>query len=267
MAISRQWQLIRSFLIKTHNPRVRDYFRDLSAVADDDLSTGRSAARRTCLIDNDDSQNIALGKLLIFRDVVAKDYEKPRFWGLDTLEYLETVSHRPKVTLTFHEKKVDAFNNSRIPIRGVISCRLRDTDYTKTKVNALANTIYNSFVTPIFYYRRGTLLYLYKDLALGYNFQLRVYSEAEAKSVITQFFTIQGDGTPDWENKLKLQSDNKNYSTRESEVIMGDVVYKPRIRPVGTVHFSYAELVIPGLSEPITLVDVTGTRPRAIRTG
>lgn len=45
-----------------------------------------------------------------------------------------------------------------------------------------------------------------------------------------------------------------------NQTILGDSTKKPRWRPGGTVYFAYADLVVHGLDEPITLVAVRGQR-------
>ncbi|NJL53092.1 MAG: hypothetical protein HC930_14505 [Hydrococcus sp. SU_1_0] len=47
--------------------------------------------------------------------------------------------------------------------------------------------------------------------------------------------------------------------------VMGEVIKKPKKRPVAKVEFAYAELFIPGTIKPIVLVDMTGTKSGAIK--
>lgn len=263
--ISRIWKAQRDFLKKTYNQDVNSYFRDIPDT-DDNLSinTPRKAAKSACLIRPKDSQNIALLKMMTFYHIVQKVHLSPQIWGLPTQIFLDTQKHKSQVILLFKEKQLDAYRNERIPITAQVSFRVEETEFTESKVKALAKKIKTLLTKPNYSFSKGQKLFTYNDHAGGWAFQLYVTSESEAKQVIGKCFEIKDAGTPDWDKYLKEHIDNKNYSRRETIRIMGETIKKPRKRPLGTVYFAYAELLIPHLPEPITLVDTTGTRPRSL---
>ena len=65
MGVSQNWKNLRSFLQRTHNRRVNEWFRDVDDPVPDN-SSSRRQAKRACLILPNESQNMALLKRNIF---------------------------------------------------------------------------------------------------------------------------------------------------------------------------------------------------------
>lgn len=263
---SREWHRQKDFLRKNHNRYVNTYFRDVPEV-DDSLTIGttRKEAKYACLIKPKDSQNMALLKMQTFIHVIQKAHLEPKFWGLPLQTFIDTTKHKAQVIIQLREKKYEAYDNDRLPLSAQVSFRVMDEEsWSSSEVNSLANRIKSDWATPPFSFYKGTTMYTYKDLKNGWNFQILADSETEAKSVIEKCFDTQNAGVPDWGEYLKTHTTEKNYVTAEYITVMGEQIRKPRRRPKGRVYFAWAELLIPGLPEPLTLCDVTGTRPRAI---
>lgn len=267
MAISRAWYAQKNFLRKTHNKNVNAYFKDVPEV-DDNLGIGttRREAKSACLIRPKDSQNMALLKVITFYNVVQKVQFSPQFFGLPIQTFIDTQRNKPQIIVHFQEKKTDAANNDRIPARSQVAFRLEEQSWTEAKIDNWAQKVKTAFAVPRFSYKKGTLLFTYTDKQDGWIFQLYTQSELEAKSVIEKCFQARSAGTPDYTTFLTQHQDNKNYSSPEFVSVLGESRRKPRRRPVATVWFAYAELLIPGLPDTITLVDVTGQRrnPRIV---
>jgi hypothetical protein len=265
MAISRAWYYQRKFLRKVYNRYVNQYFSDVPDVDDQlDASTTRREVKSACLIRPKDSQNMAILKIMTFYNVVQKVQFEPQYYGIGIQPFLDQLRHKAQIILHFKEKKTTAFDNNRIPAKSQVSFRLFEDTWTTSKVQSWANTIKNEFATPVFSYTKGTLNFSYKDHGKGFNFQLYTQSETDAKNVISKCFAARNEGTPDWENYLKLHQDNKNWSQVQYKTVLGESRRLPRKRPIAEVYFQYAELLIPDLGETITLVDRSGQRPEPI---
>lgn len=167
--------------------------------------------------------------------------------------------------LHFREDKYESATNGRRPARSEVSFRWREDDYSTANVNSLATKILNDLARPVVFYKKGRTRYTYVDKALGYYFQVNADTEADAKKVIEATIRIQDDTEPDWENNFKEHKDNKNYTLRETVRVMGELIVKPKKRPIATVKFAYAELFIPGVQKPIILVDGTGIKAGALK--
>lgn len=263
--VSRTWYAQRSFLRKVYNRDVNNYFKDVPQTDDNlGISSTRQEVKSACLIRPKDSQNMALIKMLTFYNVVQQLPYTPQFFGLPIQTFIDTQRNKAQIIIQFREKRSDAGENNRIPATAQVSFRIEETSWTQSKVQQWANTIKSAFATPRFSWKKGRTLYNYWDPAGGWNFQLRANSETEAKSVIEKCFSAKGAGSPDYEEFLKEQKDNRNYGVAETVTIMGETKKKPKLRPIATVYFAWAELVIPGYGENIILVDVTGTKAKAI---
>lgn len=179
--------------------------------------------------------------------------------------------NHPKVYLYFKEKDEDVDPEYPSPIEMETSFRwMEETQKSLTtnprKLNELALKIKNKFAKPVFKVKKGKNMYSYCDWDKGYQFQLQVSSKAEAKRVVEEVLDLRGHN-PEWEHFNTIT--NENPSKRfpiipQKQIILGDVV-KTRCRPVGTVHFKYAYVVVPPKKAPVYLVDVTGKKDAIIQ--
>jgi hypothetical protein len=245
---------------------IRAYFRDIEDVPEDSLSVDspRQATKKLLLHLDTDTMTLTLGRLLYWW-LESKGLMDDVIYGIPSTDFEISNTYYPQVKLHFREDRYQASNNNRRPARGEVSFRWRETDFSTANVNALANKIYNDFVTPVFYFQRGREMWSYADKSKGYYFRLTVDGELEAKKVIEQVMGVQDTEPPDWEQYLRKHEDKKNYTTRETIRVMGETIYTPKKRPLARVEFAYAELFIPGTTKPIVLVDRTGKKHNALR--
>lgn len=253
------------------NKAVREDFRDLGG--DDwnpDVSTIRGAMRWALTHKDNDPINVTLLRLFLYYFTYGKARSlQPPIYGIPVQDFQETFSHHPQIKLFFMEDAEDV-DDDYYPIRSEITFRLiNETESTITEANAraLAQRIDTAFGTNKgFRWKRGRETWMYVDLRRGYRLKLFVWDETEAKRVIEQVLDIQGH-TPDWDEHLKDATNRKDLRTSivpKTKRIYGKNRKLPRVKPVGHVRFRWAELSVWGLVNPITLVDKSGRRRRAL---
>ena len=259
-------ETFQSFCRKYVNKAVRKHFGDIDTIGDDSLSLNspRQTIRAICTHKDTDPMTLTIGRL-VFWYFEAKGLLDEYIYGIPSTDFEISNTYYPQVKLHFREDRYQASDNDRRPARGEVSFRWRETDYSTTNINTLANKIVTDFVNPVFYFQRGRELWTYADKSKGDYFQLTVQSETEAKKVIEQVIRVQEERVPDWEQYLRKHEDKKNYATPGTVRVMGETIRKPKKRPVARVEFKYAELFIPGTTKPIVLVDRTGNKHNAIR--
>lgn len=255
MATSKEWVSVRSVLRKSYNREVLHYFRDLPT--DDPPETTRLAVRNSCLIRPNESQNLALIKMLNFRFQIQKVWDNPNIYSVPITHFHASVEFLPQVILNFREKLSDAKTENRYPIRAQVGFRLTEKNISKPEAKILADKIALKFAKPTpFKWQKGRTKISYRDKEKGYEFILAAYSETEAKQLIESVLDLQGH-TPDWDLLTNSES-GKNWNTTEYTTILGKQRAKPKRRPVGYVQFTHAELKIPGLIPDLVLVDAFG---------
>ena len=194
MAVSNNWKNLRSFLRKTYNREVNEWFRDVPNNVPDN-STARRQAKRASLILPNDSQNIALIKSLSFRYNVQRIQTWSTSYGMPIDEYQQKVTFRPIVHLFFRQD-LGAVPDGRRPIRGQVAFRLiNETSATMTenKARSLAVRIRSEFANNDGYvWKKGKNKYTYKHLDEGANFSVLSISETEGKEVIQKVLDVMG---------------------------------------------------------------------------
>ena len=259
-------EFFQSFCRKYINKAIRAYFSDISEVNEDSLSVNspRQATKKLLLHKDTDTLPLTLGRLL-FWWLETKGLMDEYIYGIPSTDFEISNTYYPQVKLHFREDKYEAATNNRRAARSEVSFRWREADYTQANIKALADKVVADFVNPIFFYQRGRTLYSYVDKQLGYYFSVTVKTEEDAKKIIKQTINLQDEIEPDWTNKLRKHEDNRNYSAPGTVTVMGNIITKPKKRPIAKVQFQHAELFIPGTTKPIILVDRTNNRPSAIR--
>lgn len=264
MAISKQWQLVRSWLRKTYNKEVHEYFKDLDPALDPDNSTGRSTTKAVCLIGASDSQGIAVQKQENFRRLKelvglgacapSHDYER-----------LPGLSFRgiPQVQLWFLEKYSTAKADGRAkhPAEARVSFRINDDWSVESTARAMALKIKDKFATPIFQFNAGEVKVTYWDKTKGYDFRLLVASKEEGKRIIESVLDINGH-TPQWKH-LGVHNSDDDFATPETARVIGKTVKIASERPRTNLYFRYAIAKVPPLSDEIALVDTSLRYPKA----
>ncbi len=259
MAVSRNWANQKSFLRKTYNREVNDWFRDVDDPVPDN-STSRKQAKKACLIQSRDSQNMALIKMLTFRQVVQQTHLKPDVYGIPIEPYQEQVTFRPQVHLFFKQDS-SAVASGKRPVEGEISFRLANETsetFTETKARSLALKIKNEFALANGYiWKKGKLKCIYKDVSHGLDLRLLSISKSEGIEVIRKMCDVV-DATYD-SDLLKVSEPERNSLTNptRSNLVYGKQRREQRWRPTANVRFQYAILGIHGMQNRIVLVDRT----------
>jgi len=261
MAVSKQWQLVRSWLRKTYNKEVYEYFKDLPPGVDPDNSSGRSTTFAVCLIGANDSQGIAAQKQENFKALKQKaglnDYIPAHDY-----ERLPGLSFRglPQVQLWFHEKYSVAKTNNRAkhPAEARISFRISgDRWRAEAPAREMALKIRNKFARPIFQINAGELKVTYLDKEKGYDFRLLVTNRAEGKRIIESVMDLKGEN-PDWKHLRWTFAEEETFSSvPEKHRVVGKTVTVSSLRPKTDLYFSYAIAKVPPRIEEIYLVDTS----------
>lgn len=259
MPVSRNWINQRSFLFQTYNPEVNSWFEDLEG-EELDNSSGRIQAKKACLIESTDSQNMALIKMLTFRYNVQKVHLRPDVYGIESTPYQENVSFRPQVTLFFSQDSSASVPDRR-PMVGQVSFRLMTESgatMTREKAEDIAENIKTEFAEPDkFVWKKGKYKLIYKDPEYGLNLNIMALNKEEGLKVIEKMIALVGAEYNS--DLLKTSEPERESETNPEETVL---VYEKqrkqrRWRPTGNVRFRYALLSITGMQNRIALVDTT----------
>ena len=260
------WENLQFTIQKIQNKIVREEFSDLGGEDwDPDISTPRGELRHECTIQDNDTATMVKLRLDLFYLIMKKaaNYHPP-IYGIPSMEFVNSYNHLPQIILHFEEDRYEASVANRLPATAQVAVRWFQESYTRTELNALALKIKQDFCTPIFIFKKGRELYTYTDKKKGYYFQVYAYDELNAKKIMEQAYRLQHDTEPEWDDYLRTHIDKKNYTVQQTQMILGELKQKPKRRPIADVKFSYAELNVPGLLEPIILVDTDYRFPNAI---
>jgi hypothetical protein len=118
---------------------------------------------------------------------------------------------------------------------------------TLQKIQAYSNSIVRKFGD--WQHTAGKKMYSYCDWDKGYQFQLLVPRESEAKRIVETLLDIQGH-SPEWEylNLCQNANESKRYPEIPSKVtIAGKQVRPPQQRPTAVVKFQRALIKFPHL--------------------
>jgi hypothetical protein len=254
-----EWEHLQSLLISFQNKIVNQEFKDVGNDSwDENISTPRSSLRVACTLKDSDTANMTLLKIILFYIILRKAQDlHPAMYAVPIGDYQETVVFKPQIKLVFREKRIDALENDRHPLRAEMCFRLIDTTantITQSEVNQLALKIKQEFATPNPYiYRKGSLKCSYRDESKAYRLILYSFDKQTAKDMILKILKIRND-TVNWDFFTFSESE-KNYKTISgTEIILGKSVRKIRLRPEGYVKFVRAELKLHGLTQDILLV-------------
>ena len=261
MSISRNWKNLKSFLRKSYNKEVNEWFRDVEASIPDN-SSPRRQAKRACLILPKDSQNIAMMKMHVFRFNVQRVHTWSTSYGMPIEGYQEKVTFRPQVHLFFRQD-ISATPSGRRAVEGQISFRLMNetsATMTETKARILATRIKNEFALSNGYvWKKGNKKYTYLDKDDGVDLRILSISQTEAVELIKKILDVLQyvyDENNLQEIEPKRNSENNPQGTN---FVYGKQRKKARWRPTANIRFRYASLTVHGMQNRIVLVDRTFT--------
>jgi hypothetical protein len=252
-----QVETLFSLAMEAHNLYVEEHFDTLQDInPQDPLLQLRSQA----LISPEDSFLEVITRFWAFYVLVGKAAMfAPPVYGVPVDYYDQNVTYKPQVTLHFVEPYAEVEPTYQ-PVKARISFRIMKTpvaEITEAWARSLATEIKEVFALERFSFRKGQLLVTYKDPDKGYDFQLYVFSEAEALKVIEAVLPLQGDAFD--ETKIVVHTSSAAFPAVPPETFLyGKERRAPRKRPVATVQFTKAELKLHGLPRDIVLIDVTG---------
>jgi hypothetical protein len=252
--------LIRRYV----NKAVRDDFADLGG--DDwepNVTTTRGAMRHGLTHKDNDPFQITLARMFLYYFTFgkARDLQAPSY-SIPTTTFQDTFTFAPQIKLVFYQTKQEA-GADKDPVDAEITYRIvGETSETMTEAKAKirANKIKLAFAQPsLFIWNKGKLTVTYLDKAKGYDFRLRVTTEAEGKRIIEQVMDIENN-SPDWSNLAVHESKREFPTVTGTHRVYGKTVKLPRRRPVEDIRFRYAELHLWGIPNAITLIDAGGYR-------
>lgn len=259
MAVSKNWSNLRSFLRKTYNREVNEWFRDVPDDVPDNASS-RKQAKRACLILPKETQNMALMKMMVFRYECQRTHLRPDIVGVPYEPYQETVKFKPQIHLFFLQD-AEATPLDKRPVEGQIAIRLVDESsatMTEAKAKALALKIKSEFASGNGYiWKKGKIKCVCKDPQNGLDLAILSISEAEGIEVIKKVYDLI-DKTYD-ESLVRIIDPKRNSVTNPttSSLVYGKQRKDRRWRPVANVRFQYATLTVHGMQYRIVLVDRT----------
>lgn len=206
-------------------------------------------------------------QLVAFKQML-QEFDNRGLYTIPVTTFQDTWTFHPQIKLFFDQQKHET-RDGFPRVTGEISYRVMgETSETFTPANARvrAQRIKQLFAEPeLFVWQKGKLRVSYADQANGYQFQLLVKNESEARKIITRVMEIEGK-TPTWD-KLTLHESNKTFPDTTATVrIYGEQRKLPRRRPREDIRFRYAELHLWGIPKPVALVDTLGKLEQPIVT-
>ena len=262
MPVTREWANQKSFVRKVHNREVNEWFRDIGENELLDNSTPRKQAKKACLIQSKDSQNMTLIKMLTFRQLVQQTHLMTNCYGIPIDSYQESVKFRPQVHLFFRQDTA-AVSGNRRPVEGQIGFRLINetpASMTETKARVLATKIKNELaINNGYIWKKGKLKCIYKDLDNGLNLSILSRAEADGIEVINKVINVVGVNYNSDYLRISEPKRNSEPLPTTSRLVYGKLRPEPRWRPTANVRFRYAFLTVHGLHKRIILVDRSKT--------
>ena len=245
---------------KVWNKLIREYFRDVPTdEASLDLTTPRQALLKACLHKEDDALTLTIGRTLLFlHGTTWLRNQYPVVAGTLLDEIDGGVAYRPRVTLYFVED-ADDVEAGYAPVEMECSFRLPNetsTTVSKAELTTLANKIKTKFGAGSGYvFRKGRKMINYRDRSKGYDFRLRARELTDAKELIRDILSLNGDTLDDTLLKYS-QTDNEADAYPYNpgfQTILGKRKSKPRRRPITNVRFRYAYCTVAGIGRPVYL--------------
>lgn len=262
---------LQSCIRKWLNREIRDYFNDLGVDDnwDPDLTIPRQTLAAACYHRDDDSLTLTQLRCWFFEHIRSQTYRVP-FYGVPVSSFQESRRFKPQIKLIFKEDLNDV-EPGYSPVEGEITCRLMghtSDSITPAIAQTFATRVKSAFglAGSGFVWRKGKIMASYTDWKRGYQLQLLVRSETDARSLIENVLDIQ-QHTPDW-SKLNLSENQEPASAYpvipDTEYIYGETRRLPRRRPVADCRFQYGLLHIHGVQSPIVLYDRSFTYSTAL---
>lgn len=253
MAVSRQWQMMRSFLRQTHNKEVHEYFKNNDEELDN--STGPRTAKACCLVGAQDSQGIAQMKLENFERLKRRAgyYDNPHdFVYLDS----PSIQGYPQIQLHFWEKYSSAKARGYDEKKVRISFRIDNENWPEAEIKLMASKVKAKFATPIVSIDLDEKTQVYFDRKQKIQFKIPVGTREEAIRLLDPVFELMGK-TPNWDNLGEARRPRN--STAEIIRVAGETINRGIKRPSINCYFKYAIAKVYPYPADFVLVDTTRT--------
>ncbi len=253
MAVSRQWQMIRSWLRQTHNKEVHEYFKNNDEALDN--STGRNTTKAVCLIGAQDSQGLAQLKMENFERLKRRAgyYDSPHdFVYLDS----PTAQGYPQVQLFFWERYSSAKARGYQQKKVRIAFRVDNENWSEADIKLMASKVKAKFATPIVSFDLADKTQVYFDRQKKIQFKIPVGTKEEAIRLLDPVFELMGK-TPDW-NKLG-ESKHPFHLADDTIRVVGETIRRGAKRPSVNCYFKYAIAKVYPHPADFVLVDTTRT--------
>lgn len=250
-------EFFQSFVRKYINTAIRAHFKDVTVNDPDnlDVNNPREAAKKLCLHKNTDTLTLTIGRLL-FWWIETRGLLEEFIYGIPATNFHESVAFKPQIVLYWREKIEDARKKNRYPIRARYSVRWRGDYATRgdiDKIRVKINDIFNKPNTHQF--TKGRIKYSYRDKIKGYEFIVSNVSDLKAKELINKLLEIQGDNPLNPNYLTKSYKDEADWDTTETIKVDGRTEKLPKLRQIGRVYFTRAELKVHGNTRDILLTD------------
>jgi len=251
------WEHLHGMLLTSFNQAVERSFINVPP----DITTALGGMRVACILQDDDSVEMTVLRLLLFYFVFKGELPTP-VYAAPIPDVQSEVKFRPQVHLLFKEDwNATLLQEKLSPATAQISWRLmHETSQTinESKAKVLALRIKELLgLEGGFTWEKGTKKVVYRDSTNGIDFRLLAQSEGEGQRVIEKILTVIE--APFHEELLGVASNHKNYPVVPAmQEVYGKERRKPRERPITRVRFQRAELTIHGLQNPVILLDRTG---------
>lgn len=251
-----EFEHLQSVVRRVHNRAVLKFFKNQPI---DDISTPKASLKHACTIKDNDTQAVMLQRQWLF-EVTAGHAQSfsPEIYSIPVEDYQRNVTFRPQVKLYFKQPRteIDAPTVGLRQGKGEITFRLvNETSETITRLDAerLARDIKRIFGTPLERWEKGKYKVTYKDIDRGYDLRLLVRNQTEGERLVRKILSIQAHP---YEPEYFQFVDNNLISTTNpgTHRVYGKTVKKYIRRPLVSVQFLSAQLLIWGRQRPVNLV-------------
>lgn len=247
---------LQDVALKLTNKRVRNYFRD---VGNDDwepnLDTDRARLRVACTHQEKDSLLETICRLQLFNIELGASLEDlGHFYGIPTANYHESFDLKPQVKFIFQEKAELAKKKKRRPLVHEASFRLMGettSSITQAKIDQLENRIRTQF-PKTYLFKAGRFTFSYYNNDTGFRTNIRAYSVAEARELLTKLNNVSGTEI-DWSKFKKTEWVQKNFEQQDFVTVLGKRKKLPQRRSITECYLNKVELTLHGNLKDIYL--------------
>ncbi len=254
-----EFEHLQDMIRREHNKDVQAYFKNQ---IDNDISTPKAALKHACLLKDDDTATMTLMRQWLFEVNVGhmQSVQTP-IYGNPIPDQQAIFKYKPQIKLFFKESyKTESVQQGLPQATAEITFRLMQESsetITRTDAERLALNIKNELATPPFIWEKGHFICTYYDDERGYKMRLQVKSKLEGERVIKKILSIQDHIFND--DKFQFVENTRTFpAIPPTHKVYGRTVKKPRERPIASVKFRYAQLLIWGQQNAVNLVSVAG---------